>query len=49
MYLYIEEESLIRECFFTELYGLLNHLSLVQSFQLFVSLPENSQSTNLLS
>ena len=40
MYLNIEEESLIRECLLTEFYGLLNRFSLVQSFQLFVSLPE---------
>ena len=49
MYLYIEEESFICECLLTELYGLLNRFSLVQSFQLFVSLPENSYSTFLLS
>ena len=47
MYLNIEEESLIRECLLTEFYGLLNRFSLVQSFQLFVSLPENSSRTQI--
>ena len=41
MYLHVEEESLIRECLLTEFYGILNRFSLVQSFQLFVSLPDN--------